>query len=331
MAFITKTSYLRFCREIEVEFDDNQLLETFKKYILDDENISNIFSKHEIKSLLVQTIILLDETERNKFVINKKYTEVEAREDNLDYIFEIKGRLCYHTNRNCPRLNGGFKNFNTPSELKEKKDDPKVQDIIEELRHWFKINGFTLDRYKNGEFTREQVVMRYNLYFPKRYEGICNPLNENYKLLEEKGSEVVGKENTEPTKFDYENTMKNLNDILYRRYEICNFNKSFLLAKYNYLYNKTDEEIIKKIEELDIIERLNDVGIDAIRRFLKGCHDLNSEAKKIITEYIKYKYNFNEKEFDPKFLEEYNFEACRSCERTFSEEKTEEIEEKQPF
>ena len=66
MAFITKTSYLRFCREIEVEFDDNQLLETFKKYILDDENISNIFNKNEIKSLLVQTIILLDETERNK-------------------------------------------------------------------------------------------------------------------------------------------------------------------------------------------------------------------------------------------------------------------------
>ena len=91
------------------------------------------------------------------------------------------------------------------------------------------------------------------------------------------------------------------------------------------------EDMIKKIKELDITERLNDVGIDAIRRFLKGCHDLNSEAKKIITEYIKYKYNFNEKEFDPKFLEEYNFEACKSCERTFSEEKTEEIEEKQPF
>ena len=329
MAFITKTSYNLFCREMEVDIDDSQLLEIFKKHILDDENIFKIFSKNEIKSLLIQTFILLDENERNTFKIKKKYIEVKDRKDNLDYIFEIKGRLCYHTNRNCPRLNGGFKNFNTPSELKEKKDNPEVQKIIEELRNWFIANNYTLDRYKNGKFTVEQVVMRYNLYFPIRYKDYWKSLNENYKLLEEKGSEVVGKENTEPTKFDYENTMKNLNDILYRRYEICNLNKSFLLAKYNYLYNKTDEEIIKKVIELDITERLNDVRIDAIRRFLKGCHDLNNEAKKIITEYIK--YNFNEKEFDPKFLEEYNFEACKSCERTLSEEKTEEIEEKQLF
>ena len=331
MAFITKTSYNLFCREMEVDIDDSQLLEIFKKHILDDENIFKIFSKNEIKSLLIQTFILLDENERNTFKIKKKHIEVKDRKDNLDYIFEIKGRLCYHTNRNCPRLNGGFKNFNTPSELKEKKDNPEVQKIIEELRNWFIANNYTFGRYKTGEFTVEQVVVRYNLYFPIRYKDYCKSLNENYKLLEEKGSEVVGKENTEPTKFDYENTMKNLNDILYRRYEICNFNKSFLLAKYNYLYNKTDEEIIKKVIELDITERLNDVGIDDIRRFLKGCHDLNNEAKKIITEYIKYKYNFNEKEFDPKFLEEYNFEACKSCEKTLSEEKMEEIEEKQPF
>ncbi len=51
--------------------------------------------------------------------------------------------------------------------LRKKKDNPEVQKIIEELRNWFIANNYTLDRYKNGEFTVEQVVMRYITYiFP---------------------------------------------------------------------------------------------------------------------------------------------------------------------
>lgn len=149
MAFITKASYTQFCKEYEIEIDDNRLLELFKEYILDDEEAFKIFNKVEIRSLLTQTVILLDEGERNKFVFKKKeYKGVDERKDNLDYIFKIGGRLCYHIDRNCKKLNGGFVNFNTPAELSEKKDDPEIQKIIQELRNWFVINGFTVERYK---------------------------------------------------------------------------------------------------------------------------------------------------------------------------------------
>lgn len=72
MAFITKASYTQFCKEYEIEIDDNRLLELFKEYILDDEEAFKIFNKVEIRSLLTQTVILLDEGERNKFVFKKK-------------------------------------------------------------------------------------------------------------------------------------------------------------------------------------------------------------------------------------------------------------------
>ena len=312
MAFITKASYTQFCKEYEIEIDDNRLLELFKEYILDDEEAFKIFNKVEIRSLLTQTVILLDEGERNKFVFKKKeYKGVDERKDNLDYIFKIGGRLCYHIDRNCKKLNGGFVNFNTPAELSEKKDDPEIQKIIQELRNCFVINGFTVERYKKKEFNVGQLVMRYNSFFPVKYKGICLPLNENYNLLEEKKTEVVGK--TDVSKFNYENTLGKLRDILAEKYFMCNFDKSYLLSKYNYLYNKSNEEITQKMNELGMGEKLNHMGVDGVRRFLEGCYKLKSKAINILSEYIKYKYNFENKEFDPQFLEQYNFTACKSC------------------
>ena len=312
MAFITKTSYAQFCREIQIEVDESQLSELFKKYILDDELVYKIFNKVELRSLLAQTVILLDEEERNKFVIKKKeYKETEERKDNLDYIFKIGGKLCYHNDRNCPRLNGGFVNFNTPAELSEKKDNPKVQEIIQELRNWFILNGFTVEKYKKREFTVDQLVMRYNSFFPVKYKGFCIPLNENYKLLEEKNSQIVGE--IDISQFNYENTFRKLQDVLAERYFICNFSNAYLLSKYNYLHDKSEEEITRKIDELGMQEKLNQLGVEGIRKFLKRCYQLKNEVIKILSDYIEYKYNFRNKEFDPQFLKEHNFTACKSC------------------
>lgn len=314
MAFITQTAYAQFCRENQIEVDDNDLPKLFRKYILDREDIFRIFNKSEIRNLLTQTIILLDEGERNYFkFIKKNYNIVEERKDDLAYIFEIKGRLCYHTDRNCSRLNKGFVNFNTPLELSKKKDDPEIKKIILELREWFKHHNFTIDRYKKGEFTIDQFVKSYNNLFPIKYEGICQPLYENYKLLEEKKSIIVGNEEGKVSEFNYGNTLKKLGDIFAERYFICNFNKSYLLFKYNFLYNKPDNEIIQKINELGMEEKLNQLGINAIRRFLERCHQLKNEAIKILSGYIKHRYNFQTKEFDPIFLEQHNFTACMSC------------------
>lgn len=91
MAFITQTAYAQFCRENQIEVDDNDLPKLFRKYILDREDIFRIFNKSEIRNLLTQTIILLDEGERNYFkFIKKNYNIVEERKDDLAYIFEIK-------------------------------------------------------------------------------------------------------------------------------------------------------------------------------------------------------------------------------------------------
>lgn len=325
MAFITKSAYIEFCNLIDINVDKEELLKLFHKYIIEDDRFFKLFNKIEITNLLKQIVLLLDDEEIKEFQITYKTHNYVSREDNLKYIIPINKKLSYHLSKECERLNAGFINFNTPEDFFNL---PNSEEAINDLRIWFAQNNFTPERFKNGEFSIDIVVARYNMYFPKKY-GIKS-LNESYKLLEEKKSlGVVGTK--VPVIFDLQSTLEKLGNIIAERYYLCNFEKSHVLAQYSYLHEKSDNEIKEKLKDLGLMDKIYEkrdiihfLGISTkgydenkaltiIKNFLKRNHELKKKAFEILSNYIRYKYNSDNKEFEPNFLEEHGFTLCKTC------------------
>ena len=52
-----------------------------------------------------------------------------------------------------------------------KSENPeKHKKLVEEVRHWFEINNFTVDRYINGEINDNILTTKFNLYFPNNFD-----------------------------------------------------------------------------------------------------------------------------------------------------------------
>ena len=320
MAYLTKYSFSQLCKTTEIEIktkDDFYTL--FMEYVLDDYRVYKIFNSLDVKNIIQQVVLLNSELfkdEKTIKIFKKEFSEVPERKDNLRYVFKIEGKVKYHLYKDCEFLDRGFRNFNTPDEFFELEppDDYRMEDgnrkqiyrneAIEELREWFIKNDFTLKRLEEGKIHTENIIMRYNAYFPKKYKGI-KELNLKYKLLEKRDGNALKDSIGGILQRNIDLVKDKLYTLVEQRQNLCNLIiLDKIISKHDYLYDKTEVEIKEKLNKLKIEDRIfkNHYTIQNLKDF-----------KQIIENYIKVKYRFDEDIFSPEFLEKYNLECCKSC------------------
>lgn len=278
-----------------------------------------MFNQLDLKKLFKEKV-LLDNPDSYPLI----YTEVKEREDDLNYIIELKGKVKYHKNNECEALNRGFKNFFIPEPIaKLKKENPKKhKELVIIIREWFKHNNFTVDRYEKLEINDNILTNAFNNHFPIKYEVdkifVSTGGDKNqFHWYESKTSTSVQIE----YQFDYTEFSDKIIDIIKRRDYLITSKTMQNLARYDFLAKKSKKEIAEMIQSNIISGYLKDVfpnflenyGIDNLKLFWEKHYKLKMEAFYLLSEYIKWNYNLKEKDFDAIFLEKFNLEQCSIC------------------
>lgn len=319
MAFLTEFSYRQLIERIEIDNIERIDKQFFIKNIFDNEYLFYFFNQFELKRLFKEKVVLSGD---KAYVL--VYKEVPQRVDNLNFVLEIKGKVKYHKDNSCKALNRGFKNFFMPEPIVklESENAEKHKYLVEEIRNWFEINNFTIDRYINGEINDNILTTKFNQSFPAKFDiepiSISQSDKGQFKWYIERNT--TGNVGTEKV-FDYNQFLITLTDLIKKRDYICNSLTMQNLSKYDFLINRTDVEIEQYI--LDSINKgylksvsevfIKNYGIENLKKFWQKHIELKKESFKLLSEYFKWTYNFKEKSFDEVFLEDFNIESCSLC------------------
>jgi hypothetical protein len=319
MAYLTEFSYRQLIERVEIENGERIDRQFFTTNIFDNEYLFYFFNQFELKRLFKEKIILSGD---KAFVL--VYKEVPQRKDNLNYVLEIKGKVKYHKDDNCVALNRGFKNFFMPEPIVrlESENPEKHKNLVEEIRHWFEINNFTVDRYINGEINDNILTTKFNQNFPSKFDIEPISISQSEKgqfnwYIERKTTGNVGIEKV----FDYNEFLIKLTDYIKKREYLCNSTTMQNLSRYDFLINRTDIEIQKYILESiqnGYLKNVSDIfirnyGIENLKEFWQKHINLKQEAFNFLSEYFKWTYNFKEKSFEEVFLKDFNIESCGLC------------------
>ena len=319
MAFLTEYSYRQLIERVEIENLDRIDQQFFKTNIYDNDYLYYLFNQLELKKLFAEKILL---SEDKAYAITHK--EVPERKDNQTYVLEIKGNVKYHKNNQCEALNRGFKNFYMPEPVVNlaREDSDKHDNIVKEIRQWFKKNNYTVPRYEAGEINDKILTVDFNNTFPEKYniEPIfISQSDENpFQWYIEKKS----KGNVETKKsFDHDKFIIGIAELLKKRDFICNSRTLQNLSKYDFLVNRDNLDISKYITESieeGYLKNVSDVfinnyGLEKLKDFWNKHRKLKREAFKLLSNYLKWTYNYEKKTFNEILLDDFNLKACNLC------------------
>lgn len=303
MAYLTKYTFSKLCGKISIKNDLD--LDFFLENIYNDASLFFIFNKQEIKFLFNYKNLLNDE---ENFIV-EYYKEVPEKEDYKNYVFEKAGKLKYHLYNTCGFINNDFVDYPIPQEIKELGND-----AINEFRNWFKSKGYA-ELHQNHKLDKAKVIFDYNLYFPSRFN--VKPLNESYKLIEEiPNSNIVESKDH----FNHQTFQANLKHLklLYDNLFQCSVSRT--LSKFQYLLNKPDNEIEKKMTEIFSNVFVKNYGLKKIKEKLKNSKSIKCELMQNLIDYFKWSYNFQGKSFNKISLEQFGLICCDSCLKKFQNE-----------
>ncbi|MHA8052663.1 hypothetical protein [Aquirufa sp. OSTEICH-129A] len=290
MAYITNANSKKMIGLINLKEVGEIEGEVYKKPIY-------FLNKNEITYLKSMQTLLKD-PEKFAFEIYKPI----VKKDTFQYVYESLQPPCYHDKDNCPRLQSSYKNFEIPSEIKERvrqkaeeegKSEAEILILIEKqvaiFRKWFKehYNLFLLD---TKEFLR-QLDIRWNIQrnlkeVEKENTGIDSVKNLDLAKLENEIDKIISAAG------QYFNQHKDRQHIIRR------FQKLTFLA-----YKKSSLEIMNDTELSD----------DELRAFLIEYElKFKKPIKELLIHYYRVKYN-SELSFDGKLLERLNFKPCSVC------------------
>lgn len=298
MAYLTQYTYAKLCKTLDIREEID--LEIFKEFVYDNPRLFSIFNRLERKYLFNYRQILED---AEGYLI-KYYQEVPERQDTQTYVFERAGKLKYHKTLSCRLLSKDFVDFYIPPEIRALGDE-----VIKEYRDWFKQNNFA-DLYFQGELNLQQVTRAYNLKFVPKYH--VAPLNEEYKLIQE-----IPNSNEADTdyKFDYDHFLKDIDHLvkLYDNRFHGRVNRT--LAKWDHLWNKSDQEIEEAIKQIDFLSSdfYHNSGSKYLKELFKYSRELKIKLVRNLIEYFKWIYELKKKDFDNIALEKFGLECCGSC------------------
>ncbi|MCL9968075.1 MAG: hypothetical protein NBV56_01990 [Aquirufa antheringensis] len=289
MAYITAANYKRIIGKINLKEVGDINVEVYKKPIY-------FLNKSELKYLQAMQILFKDP---EKFAI-EVYKPI-INKDTLKYVFESKQPACYHEDEECPNLHSVFRNFEIPSEIKERvrqkaTDDGKSESeilFLEEqqikiFRRWF-LENFICFKTDPEEFLR-RLDIRWNVQrnveeIERDNSGIESIYNLNLVELENEIDQVL----REAGRYFTENNDKQ--DLIRR------FQKLTFIA-----YQKGAIEI-------------NDTELsdDELREFLiEYDTKFKKPVKNLLIQYYRVKYN-SELSFDGLLLDRLNFKPCSNC------------------
>ncbi|MEC5395990.1 hypothetical protein [Bergeyella sp. RCAD1439] len=194
--------------------------------------------------------------------------------------------------------------------------------MVDEIRKWFIENNYTVERYENGEINDTILTNHFNSIFPEKYniERITrSQIKEgDFKWYVERKSK--GPIQIEQ-KFDNEEFLKNIDDLIVRREMLCGSPTMQNLSKYDFLVEKEDFEIKTKIFEsidngfLKMVDKvfLDTYGIENLRKFWRNHLEIKRIATNQLSEYFKWTYNYNIQTFKEVFLDDFNLKPCHLC------------------
>lgn len=296
MAYITNFTYSKLCRNLNITTEID--LQTFIYHIYDDASLFYFFNKLELKYLFNYKNILENEEE----YLVQYYQHVPKRIDTKSFVFEKPRKLKYHLSNKCECMNHDYVDFHIPQDIRD-----LGEDVVEEYRNWFKGKGYAHE-YFQGVLDISKVVFDYNMIFPPKYR--VKPLNEKYKLvLELSNSNVHEIENT----FDYSGFLNNIIDIKKRRANKFQCKVTRTLSKFDYLINKSDEEIIFKITELYSEQFVENYTLDKIKELFRYSIKLKKELMKNLIEYFKWTFKNKNLSIDEITLNKFGLECCSKC------------------
>ncbi len=319
MAFLTEYSYRQLIERVEIENLDRIDQQFFKTNIYDNDYLYYIFNQLDLKKLFAEKLIL---NEDKAYVLTHK--KVPERKDNRTYVLEIKGNVKYHKDNKCEALNRGFKNFYMPKPVVDlaKEDSEKHERIVNKIRLWFEKNNYTVSRYEADEINDKTLTTDFNKNFSVKHHIEPISISQSNKsqfqwYIEKKSTGIVSTKKS----FDYNKFIIDIAELLKRRDFICNSRTMRNLSKYDFLVNRDNEHISKYITES--IERgylkevsnvfIDNYGFNSLKEFWKKHSELKKEAFNLLSKYIKWTYNYEEKTFDEIFLEDFNIKACNLC------------------
>ena len=302
MAYLTKYNLSQLCQSLEVKGEIN--LETFLKYIYDDKEIFFILNKREIEYIFVYRMLLDDE---KKFIV-EYYKEVPEKEDTKTRVFNKGGKMKYHLTSNCKLLKKDYLDFNIPSEIIEISNQNKNDDAVNEYRDWFTKNNFS-ERYKSQEIDGNYIIRAFNLKYPAKYGIQKIEDNSNLLIFEAKNSN----NHLQKQYFDINNFKKELEETKLHWQNTFQSKVSRTFAKFKFLSEKSDTEIIQKMSEIFTPEFTENYGIKNLREKFELSKKYTYKIIELILEYIKWTFNLDKKEFDNPTLEKFGLECCNSC------------------
>lgn len=319
MAFLTEYSYRQLIERVEIKDIDRIDQQFFKTNIFDNDYLYYFFNQLELKKLLAEKMLLSGE---NRDVL--VYQEVPEREDNLNFVLSIEGNVKYHKDYTCEALSRGFKNFFMPEPVVrlEETDKEKHKKIVPEIRNWFKLKNYTVERYEKGEINDHILTTDFNATFPEKFEIdkilISQSDKGQFKWYIEK--KTKGIKHTEKS-FDYDSFLDKIIELIKGRDYLCNSKTMQNLSKYDFLIHRDNQSIVEFIDESIQNGYLKEVspefvknyGIERLKGFWQAHLNLKKQAMRLLSEYFKWTYNYSTSTFNEIFLEDYNLKPCRLC------------------
>jgi len=304
VAIVTEFTFGKLVSKFEVKnLEEYISREFFFENIYPNYELFSFFSQSDLRRLYNYKFFL--ENHENLEV----YEFVERQPDTKRYVFNKGGNLKYHLDDNCKTLHSNYIDFNIPEEVRENK-------LVEEYREWFKKNLFK-EKFESGAGILELFILSYNTGFGKANN--LNTLNRDYKLVEDK---PAGKFKVTEDSFNMSDFEDLLIKFILQKQNLCNSKTLRFLAYSDYLYKRSDEEIIERIQSISskhpkVVNPcfLENYSIIKLRYFWQEHYKLKSDLFKVLGKYFRWTYNLKDANFKEYTLENFGLTCCIVCDK----------------
>jgi hypothetical protein len=293
MTYITKYTLNKLLKS----FDGGEKIsiKKFTQEIFTDSRLFFFFNKFELNYLYNYKKFLEDEVKLVAY-----FKQIPPAQDTQTYVNEYKHSLTYHLDDDCPNLVKDFLGFKIPQEVKDAY-------LVNELRLWFKENNF-ISRYMDGLITSNKIIYIYNTSFAIKHR--LQILNENYRLIDEKqfsGCSVI------EDSFDVFKMQTKLDNIVSKIYRLISTEELERLSKFDWLRNKSDEEIDAKLQHTFGNNIFNKYHRSELISFWNTFHKLKINIMDQLLAYFKWNYKSDKKDLDVVTLENFGLKLCSTC------------------
>lgn len=297
MAYMTEFSFKKLISKVDIKITVTK--ELFLKEIYPNGQLYDILNEVERKCLFKYAMLLKNEGE----FVTKYYKYVPEEPDTERLVFSEGGKIKYHLHSECELLKKDFKDFYIPKEIRA-----LGSDAVTEFRDWFKGERFK-EKFEKGKITIGKINREFNNKYVIKYS--LEPLEENSGIL------VLEKSNSSNLEiedsFDVLAFKASLEDLLKEYSNHFIVYEAQMVAKHRHCVDWSKVKILNKLEEIIPQTPISDKNYDAILEDMRFAFDIIRQITILLKGYIKWTYDFANKNFDSIILEDFGLVCCKAC------------------